>query len=195
MEADWEVEIGSDAPVIDACWDGFVDLRHAPERAPELPEARDCPALGDALMRLNAASSPVWTSKCDVWPPDNFDPYELDAPDLAGKCAIACYIDLLPRSDEQWPSPSLAVAPCQALCFHLRNVPLRGSRADLIVRRAVVAPGRPDLGITAYLTACGSTQAEARTTLASALDVFANAVLKQVSRMPLQSYNEEYPGE
>jgi len=38
MEADWEFEVGPDtaglaAPVIDACWPGFVDLRHNPERA------------------------------------------------------------------------------------------------------------------------------------------------------------------
>ena len=181
MEADWEVEIGGDAPVIDAFWDGFVDLRHAPERATELLEARDCPALGYALMHLNAASSTVWTSKCDVWPPDNFDPDELDAPADAGKCAIACYIDLLPRSDEQWPSPSQAVAACQVLCSDLRNLRLSGCRADLIVRRAFLAPGRPDLGVTAYLTACGSTQAEARATLASALGLFVDAVLKQGS--------------
>jgi hypothetical protein len=195
MEADWEVEMGSDAPVIDACWDGLVDLRRTPELAPHLPEAQECPALGDALIRLNAASSPVWTSKCDVWPPDNFDPDELDAPDEAGKCAIACYIDLLPRSSEQWLSATQAVAACQAMCSHLRTVPLRSCRVDLIVRRAFMAPGRPEMGITAYLTACESTQAEARTTLASALGLFVEAVLAEVSRTPLQSYNEEYPGE
>jgi len=179
MEADWEVEIGNDAPVIDACWDGFVDLRQTPEHAAYLSEAQECPALRNALMRLNAPSSSVWTSKCDVWPPDNFDPDELDAPNGAGNCAIACYIDLLPRTPEQWPSPSQAVAACQALCSRLRNLRLPGSRADLIVRRAFVVPGHPDLGITAYLTACGSTQAQARATLAAALGLLVDAVLKQ----------------
>jgi len=178
MESDWEVEIGSDAPVIDPCWDGFVDLRRMPERAAHLPEAQECAALGDALVRLNTASSPVWTSKCDVWPPDNFDPDELDAPDEARKCAIACYIDLLPRSDEQWPSPPPAIAACRILCSYLHDVSLRGCRVDLIVRRAFKAPGRPELGITAYLTACGSTQAEARATLTAALGLFVDTVLK-----------------
>ena len=32
MEADWEVEIGGGAPVIDALWPGFVDLRAARAR-------------------------------------------------------------------------------------------------------------------------------------------------------------------
>ena len=30
MEADWELEIGGDAPVIEAHWTGFVDLRADP---------------------------------------------------------------------------------------------------------------------------------------------------------------------
>jgi hypothetical protein len=45
LEADWEVEIGSEAPVIDACWSGFVDLSSAPERASQLTEAIDFPAI------------------------------------------------------------------------------------------------------------------------------------------------------
>ena len=105
MEADWEVEMGGDAPVIEACWDGLVDLRRWPERAPLLPEAQQLPALADALMQLNSASSPVWTAKCDVWRPPNFDIDELDAQPEQGGCGMACYVDLLPRRDMQWPGP------------------------------------------------------------------------------------------
>jgi hypothetical protein len=70
MEADWEFEVGGDAtvpeaPIIDACWSGFVDLQSAPERARLLPEASQFPALADALVKLNGVGSPVWTSKCD----------------------------------------------------------------------------------------------------------------------------------
>jgi hypothetical protein len=69
MEADWEFEVEGEtaaaeapipeAPIIDACWPGFVDLRRNPERAWDLPEARQLPALAEALARLNAAASPV----------------------------------------------------------------------------------------------------------------------------------------
>ena len=31
MEADWEFEVGGDAPVIEALWAGFVDLRSQPD--------------------------------------------------------------------------------------------------------------------------------------------------------------------
>jgi hypothetical protein len=181
MEADWEVEIGGDAPVIQAHWDGFIDLRLASERARQLPEAAQFPALGDMLIRLNSPSSPVWTSKCDVWHPDTFDPDELDTSPGERNCAIACYVDLLPRtgpsSDQPWADPEHAVAACKTLCAHLRAAALRSCRADLIVRGAFIADGLPDIGVTAYFTACGSTQGEANSTLASALRIFADAVL------------------
>lgn len=175
MEADWEVEIGGQAPVIEAHWSGFIDLRVAPERARQLPEAAQFAALADALVRVNAPSSPVWTSKCDVWHPDTFDPDELDAPPEERNCAIACYLDLLPR--RPWPDPLDAIAACKTICSRLRDVPLRCCRTDLIVRRASIAPGLLGLGVTAYFTACGSTEGEATTMLASVLCVFADVVL------------------
>lgn len=180
MEADWEVEIGGQAPVIEAQWTGFIDLRLAPQRAWQLPEAARLPVLADTLLRLNSSSSPVWTSKCDVWHPDTFDPDELDAPPGEGNCAIACYIDLLPRagpnSDQPWADPEHAVAACKSLCTSLRDVALRRCRADLIVRQASIAPGLLDLGITAYFTACGSTPAAAAAALASALAAFVDSL-------------------
>lgn len=172
MEADWEVEIGGQAPVIQAHWAGFIDLSLAPERARQLPEAAQLAALADTLVRLNAPSSAVWTSKCDVWHPDTFDPDELDAPAGKRNCAIACYLDLLPRGDQQWPDPLDAIAACKTLCASLRAVPLQCCRADLIIRRASIVPSRLDLGVTAYFTACGSTSADAAAALASALAAF-----------------------
>src|SRR4051812_38986462 len=53
MEADWEFEIGGDAPVIEANWKGFVDLCAHPERVSELTECGELPALAEALVRLN----------------------------------------------------------------------------------------------------------------------------------------------
>jgi hypothetical protein len=177
MEVDWEVEIGGDAPVIDGNWDGLIDLRRSPEQAAELPEARQLPALAEALVRLNSDASPVWTAKCDVWRPDEFDVDELDAQREEAGCAIACYVDLLPRSDQRWRSPEKAVGDCQAIGARLHAVPLRCCRADLIVRRAYVRPHRDELGITAYVTACGPTWNEACATLASALDAFVQSII------------------
>jgi hypothetical protein len=176
MEADWEVEIGGQSPVIEAHWAGFIDLRMAPERAQQLPEAAQLACLADALVRLNAPSSPFWTSKCDVWHPDTFDPDELDAPRSEANYAISCYIDLLPRDDQPWPDPQDAIAACKTLCARLRGFALRCCRVDLIVRRASIAPGLSGLGVTAYFTACGPTSADAAATLASALAAFLDSI-------------------
>jgi hypothetical protein len=179
MEADWEFEVGGDAPVIDACWAGLIDLRRFPERAWQLSETTQFPALAEALTKLNAAVSPVWTSKCDIWPcleAGEFDPDEMDAPPECTAHAMGCYIDLLPRNDQQWAVPATAAAACKCVCSFLRAIPLRCCRVDLVIRRAYVTAEHMDLGITAYLTACGESSAEAARTLQTALEAFANAL-------------------
>ncbi|HTB95821.1 MAG TPA: hypothetical protein VK716_02340 [Terracidiphilus sp.] len=177
MEADWEVELGGEAPVIYAFWPGFIDLQRFPERVAEIAEMRQLPTLGEILVRLNhPRSSPVWTAKCDVWTVDAFDPDELDAPPESAQHALACYIDLLPRSDQQWSFPAKAVADCKALCAHLRSVALRCCRADFIVRGAFLTPGTSDLGITAYLTACGAAPNLAASALSAAAHALADAL-------------------
>jgi hypothetical protein len=184
MEADWEFELGADAagqaaPVIDAAWPGWVDLRRSPELARQLPEAAQFPALAEALMRLNGAASPVWSCKCDYWPgleAEEFDADELDAPHGCSNHAIGCYIDLLPASDGQWPNPEVIEKACKRWCGLLRAVPLRCCRVDLVVRRAVLSAERTGLGITVYLTACGASSEEAAERLEAALAAFTDAL-------------------
>jgi hypothetical protein len=184
MEADWEFELGPDAagiaaPVIDAAWPGLMDLRRSPELARHLPEAAEFPALAEALMRLNSADSPVWSAKCDFWPrleADEFDPDELDAPADCSDHAMGCYIDLLPASGGQWPIPEVIEKSCKRWNGLLRAVPLRCCRVDLVVRRAVLSAERMDFGITAYLTACGASSAEAAGRLQAVLAAFADAL-------------------
>jgi hypothetical protein len=122
MEADWGIEIGGGAPVIEALWVGFVDLRRSPERIGEIAEAAQFPALANLLRALNGAASPLWTAKCDLWEPETADltlgetanhpsvgheptnqvetsqdpitPERANPP--APPTALACYIDLLP---------------------------------------------------------------------------------------------------
>lgn len=175
MEADWEIEFGGEAPVIDACWQGIIDLRAAPERVRELTEVQQLPALAEALLCLNSLDSPVWTSKCDVWTVESFDRFELDAtPDRAIR-ATACYIDLLPRVADQWATPRQAEQICRQLCGTLRKIPMSCCRVDLIVRKAVLAPETEALGITAYVAACGLSGADAVKTLGKALIALADA--------------------
>jgi hypothetical protein len=179
MEADWEFELDGDAPVIDAAWRGLVDLRRSPELAHQLSEADELPALAKALIRLNSKNSPVWTSKCDLWPhleAGEFDPDELDAPAECSEHAMGCYIDLLPASDGQWPVPEVIEKSCKRWRGLLRAVPLCCCRVDLVVRRAFLTPEETGLGITAYLTASGATPEEAAHTLEAALAAFTDAL-------------------
>ena len=142
-----------------------------------LPESKQLAGLSEALIQLNSGASPVWTAKCDVWRPEEFAWDEMEANAEEGKCAIACYVDLLPRTNRQWPSIEQTVAACRSLCARLRETRLRCCRADLIVRGALIGPDPMTLGITAYLTACGATLEDASAVLASALRKFVVAVV------------------
>jgi hypothetical protein len=184
MEADWEFELGPDAegfaaPVIETQWAGFVDIQRYPERAGDLPESVLFPALGATLIQLNANDSLVWTSKCDYWPnleANEFDPDELDAPPGSTAHAMGCFIDVIPKKDQQWDLPEMAEKACKRICGLLNTVPVRCCRADLVIRRAFISPDRMDLGITAYLTSCGESVAEAKRTLEAALAAFTDAL-------------------
>jgi len=177
MEADWEFELGGGAPIIEAHWPGFVDLREHPHRAAELTEARRLPGLADALARMNAPNSPVWTSKTDVFDPGPLDADELGATHEEAQYTVACYVDLLMRSDQVWNSPFKAEQSCRDLRNRLRKVPLRCCRIDLVIRRAHVDPDLNDLGATAYLAACGRCESDARACLAECLSAFAAAIM------------------
>jgi hypothetical protein len=192
MEADWEIETGPQAPVIEPLWEGFIDLRQAPHRVYELEEARRFTPLAQALIQLNSralhtvspldSSSAVWTAKSDLWPLEASvlsDPYELNA--TAEECAtgIACYLDLLPRAGLVWPELSQAeswarqaVARLQAA--QLQSKELRCCRADLVIR-AALAGAVEGFGVTAYLSACGRDPDSAAQALDAALTAFAHA--------------------
>jgi hypothetical protein len=182
MQADWEVEIGGDAPVIEAGWPGFVDLRKEPLRAHKLPESAALPGIAEVLIRLNAAASPVRTSKCDLWPIESlpgigFDGFDLDAGVDDTASALGCYIDLLPRSDQQWPSPARIEQTAKDACARLQAATLTCCRIDLVARQAHIAPGLNDFGITAYITACGRDIGAAQASLAAALRALADAMM------------------
>src|SRR5437868_6718061 len=134
MEADWEIEIGSDAPVIEARWAGFIDLRAEPGRVGELAECNQLSGLADALVQLNAKRSPVWTSKCDVFDPNlidvnnpnkSIDPDEFNSLPQEAQHAVAVYIDVVARDSLRWQLPSDAERDCRTACDQLRQIPLR----------------------------------------------------------------------
>jgi hypothetical protein len=48
------------------CNRGFVDLRNEPERASEIAEAAESPALRNLLVRVAKKGSPIFTIGCDL---------------------------------------------------------------------------------------------------------------------------------
>ena len=176
MEADWEVEIGGNAPILDTCWLGFVDLRLNADAVNSLHEVQQLPELGQALKMLNRASSPVWTSKCDIWQLAEIDPLELDLPGEAGLVGLACYIDILKTESQAWLSYEKTVEWSKSLCSRLRSCPLRGCRADLVVRKAICKGASNGFGITSYLSAAGTDLSQAQRRLSNALVAFADTI-------------------
>ena len=177
MEADWEFEVGGGAPLIEACWPGFVNLRADPGRVTELPEVRQLPTLAQPLVRLNAPDSPVWSSKVDVFLPESIDPYELDASPEETSCAIACYIDLHGQNAQHWNSPFVVEQFCKESCHRMRPILLSCCRVDLVIRRAHSPAEQPVFAVTAYLTACGPSESDAQSRLGACLSAFVAAVL------------------
>ena len=187
MEADWEIEVGGGAPVIEAFWPGFVDLRFSSKSPPhpnlnlhadrirEIVEAATFPPLGALLLALNTPTSPVWSTKCDLWEPL---PIEFTGPAaiaLDSQAALACYVDLLPLKCMVFPDLEQAETLCREWVARLSPVHIPQARIDLVIRQAV-ATDTEGFGITAYLGAAGADRSAAANGLAAALSAFASAI-------------------
>jgi hypothetical protein len=178
MEADWEVEVGGGAPVIEALWPGFIDLRRSPDRIGEIAEAAAFPALANLLLILNGPGSPLWTAKCDVWEPkpDELASAAMASPAVsAAQAALACYVDLLPLEGQVFRQWQQGEALCREWVARLAAVPLPECRVDLIVRQAIAGKAE-GFGVTAYLGAAGLDRSAAAAALAAALAAFAGAI-------------------
>jgi len=162
MEADWSVEIGPDLPVIDAAWDGFVDLRSSPEKTDEIEEARQHPALREALLELNSARSPLFTTKCDCWmlPEEDIDPDEFASAGATARTGFASYIDVVERDSSRFASFEFHERRARELTSDLQKLELRQGRVDLVLRAAAFNE-QSGFGCTLYAAGCGATKAEA----------------------------------
>jgi hypothetical protein len=161
MEADWEVEIGGGAPVIEAFWPGFVGLRGHPERVGEIAEAAAFPPLGVLLKALNGPSSGLWTAKCDYWENEGWE--------------AGCYVDVLPVEGRVFACLERTEAFCREWVARLDAARLPGCRAELIVRVAIAAEVE-GYGVTAYLGAEGRDRSAARRALGAAMAALAAAI-------------------
>jgi hypothetical protein len=164
MDIDWEVEIGGGAPVIEADWPGFIDLRAHPERISDILEASSFPPLADLLIGLNSSTSPVWTSKCDVW--------QLQSGGLA------CYVDLIPQDGNVFGEWRHIEGFCRTLVEQIiaktHKESKSGASTTLVVRQAIAGHAE-GYGVTAYFSAEGES-VPFETEIAGMLGAFSNAI-------------------
>ena len=162
MEADWAVEVGPEFPLIDASWDGFVDLRSSSSKVDSVVEATNHPALREALLALNSEGSQVFTSKCDAWAltADEIDADEFGAGANEPLAGFASYIDILERDNMRFASLAICEQQARALTVQIRPISLRCGRVDLVVR-AAIANEQSGYGLTLYAAGCGADAAAA----------------------------------
>jgi hypothetical protein len=171
MEADWTVALAAGDPVITVPWASsgdsirqcrFIDLRQGPHRIEEIDEARSKPPLRSALLLLNAATSPLWTAKCDAWTSsveegaEPFDAYEMAAEPGDTAFGAGSYIDLLARDVSFLASFERQERWIRAVTTALRATPASAARAELVLRRAEVE-GVSGFAVTWFVEGCGST--------------------------------------
>jgi hypothetical protein len=187
MEADWSVEVGPQLDVIDADWAGLVDLRVRPNAVEQISEAARYRPLADALIALNAAESPLFTAKCDVWglAEDEIDGDEFGATKGAAQTGMACYIDVLTGEPGLYASFPRHEAWAEAVVGRLREVPIPQGRVDLVVRRAR-AGGTDGFGITLYAAGCGPDSAAAMRAWEAVLQAAVTATINEAEILPLR---------
>ena len=157
MEADWAAEIGPRLDRICTDWPGFIDLRAEPGALGNIGEAGPGSALEEALAALNAAESPVLTCKCDRWavPPEELDPYELEASRETAQAGAASYVDIVLRDGEVFASFDAHEAWARQAALRLRAMPLANGRVDLVIR-AALGEESGGFGMTLYAIGCGA---------------------------------------
>jgi hypothetical protein len=136
MQADFSVELGSDAPALEIPWRSndpqvrYYDLKSNPELVQQIPEALAYPELASFLSRINAAGFPLATAKCDVWSSSEVAPEE----EVFGDRKFVSYIDLVFIDQEDRCSFEKHEAFVKELCRLLSYAPEIAATVELVIR-------------------------------------------------------------
>lgn len=218
MYADWLVELGPDDPVLDFPWPAaadagsdvladaanaaalrYYDLKGDPTLIGQIPEAQSSTQLRKFLLRVNAASFPLQSAKCDHWFSQDISEEEefFGAP-----CKYGSYVDLLfTNSGLQLSFPNHEEF-AESLCVLLKLAPDMKASAEVMVRRcfyrshpgpaentgaentADEAPTPPAASpaegyyFTVYVSGFGETEAHARQQWGIALTLVQHALVQ-----------------
>lgn len=189
MDADFSIELGRAAAVLDFPWTDpegrllYVDIKRHPEFLSRIEEAEKFPELREFLRSLNSPRSSVETAKCDAW-----DTAELNHEEeiYGASHKFASYVDVVfppldaPHSlDRRFLSAHEEFA--KNLVKLLRRAPETPSSVEICVRRCyfrVPAGVEDGFYCTLYVSGYGPDEPNARQNWGVALNLLANAILQ-----------------
>jgi hypothetical protein len=197
MQADYALELGREDPALEVPWSSqnddaggasrYYDLKSHPDLVVQIPEAAGSPELSAFLTRINAATFPLQTVKCDAWYGQKISPEE-EIFGTAGK--FVSYIDLVFSLVSSEDEPRLSLQSHEALaknlCTLLKRAPEMAAMVELIIRRCYFHPdGKPDESadgfcISAYVSGFGDSEPEARQRWGIALTLLQHALVQVV---------------
>src|SRR5215831_6616425 len=187
MQADYVLELGREDPALELPWgmpsllpssspsrtpspceaggSRYYDLKRHPDLVLQIPEAARSPELSAFLTRINAATFPLQTAKCDTWYSQDILPEEEI---FAATGKFASYIDLVFAGDEPRLSLEQHEALAKNLCTLLKRAPELAAAVELVIRHCYFHPDdNPDESatgfcISAYASGFGDSEPEAR---------------------------------
>jgi len=210
MLVDYSVELGRDDPALELPWSsgdpalGYYDLKKYPEQLSRLPEANAHPELAAFLARANAPRFPLATAKCDAWSTREILPEEeIFFPERQGdEWKFASYIDLVFSDPAARLSLEKHEALAQDLCRLLQRAPEIAASIEFVLRRcyyhhesasrgkgmadsssAAADDSESGFYITAYVSAFGGSEEEARKQWTIALALAQNALVQAAGRL------------
>ncbi|HET9742991.1 MAG TPA: hypothetical protein VFQ00_09580 [Terriglobales bacterium] len=183
MLAEWNVEIGGDAPVLEIPWESadgriqYFDLKRQPELLLRLPEAGASNELREFLQRLNSPESPWETAKCDLWSSQEIEEEEQI---FGSPWKFGSYLDLIFADRKKMRDFSAHERWVQSLARCLRSSPDITAAAELNVRRCFDRREETDVAgfyVTFVLRGYGRDESEARKHWGEALNFALQAII------------------
>lgn len=191
MLADYAVELGRDDPALEMPWSSddpsirYYDLKTHPELLQQIPEATAHPALAAFLARINAQDFPLATAKCDAWPSHEILPEE----EIFGcDCKFVSYVDLVFTDQVKRLASEMHEELVQQLCKLLKHAPEIAASVEFAIRRCYYRKEQDahesDTGfyLTAYVSAFGQSDEEARKQWTIALALLQNSLVQVAGR-------------
>jgi hypothetical protein len=192
MLVDWSVELGRDDSALELPWSSangavrYLDLKNHPELLREIPEAVAHPELAAFLGRINAAEFPLQTAKCDAWATQEILPEEEI---FRADHKFAAYVDLLYCDEAARVAFERHEELAQSLCKLLKHAPEIAASVEFVIRRCYFHGEARESGdstsgfyVTAYVSAFGHNESEARKQWTIALALVQNALVQVAGR-------------